>query len=115
LLKDPKYDAAFFAWVKSAAFQSGNVGTYETQANTLGYSNATIDKIYKELGASPLTPAQIAAKFTQVDAELIKDAVTLPVFQHPSANGVSAKLMGVAPSPFSPNLIWNLWDWYFKN
>jgi peptide/nickel transport system substrate-binding protein len=114
-LEDPKYDAAFFAWVKSAAFQSGNVGTYETQANAQGYSNATIDKIYKELGASPLTPAQIEAKFIQVDAELIKDAVTLPVFQHPSANGVSAKLMGVAPSPFSPNLIWNLWDWYFKN
>lgn len=114
-LKDPKYDAAFFAWVKSAAFQSGNVGTYETQANYQGYSNATIDKIYKDLGASPKTPAQIADLFAQVDAELIKDAITLPVFQHPSANGVNAKLQGVAPSPFSPNLIWNLWDWSFTN
>jgi hypothetical protein len=46
---------------------------------------------------------------------LIKDAVTLPVFQHPSANGVNAKLQGVAPSPFSPTLIWNLWDWSFTN
>ena len=114
-LEDPKYDVAFFAWVKSAILQSGNVGTYETQANLQGYSNATIDKLYKELGASPLTAAQITAKYLQVDQELIKDAVTLPVFQHPSANGVSAKLMGVAPSPLSPNLIWNLWDWYFKN
>ena len=114
-LEDPKYDASFFAWVKSAALQSGNVGTYETQANLQGYSNATIDKIYKELGASPLTPAQIAAKFLQVDQELMKDAVTLPVFQHPAANGVTAKLQGVAPSPFSPNLVWNLWDWYFTN
>jgi peptide/nickel transport system substrate-binding protein len=114
-LQDSKYDAAFFAWVKSAAFQSGNVGTYETQANYQGYSNATIDKIYKELGATPLTAAQITAKFLQVDQELIKDAVTLPVFQHPSANGVNAKLQGVAPSPFSPNLVWNLWDWSFKN
>jgi peptide/nickel transport system substrate-binding protein len=114
-LEDPKFDAAFFAWVKSAAFQSGNVGTYETQTNLQGYSNATIDKIYKELGASPLTPAQIAAKFLQVDQELMKDAVTLPVFQHPSANGVTAKLQGVAPSPFSPNLVWNLWDWSFTN
>ena len=114
-LEDPKYDAAFFAWVKSAAFQSGNVGTYESQANLQGYENATIDKIYKELGASPKTAAQIAAAFTQVDAELIKDAVTLPVFQHPSANGVNAKLQGVAPSPFSPNLVWNVWDWYFTN
>jgi peptide/nickel transport system substrate-binding protein len=113
--KDPKFDVAFFAWVKSAAFQSGNVGTYETQANWQGYSNPVIDKIYKELGASPKTPAEIADAFTKVDAELIKDAVTLPIFQHPSANGVNAKLQGVAPSPFSPNLVWNLWDWYFTN
>jgi len=113
-LKDPKYDVAFFAWVKSAAFQSGNVGTYETQANYQGYSNATIDKIYKDLGAAPKSAAQIAAAFATVDAELIKDAITLPVFQHPSANGVNAKLQGVAPSPFSPNLVWNLWDWSFS-
>jgi len=111
--KDPKFDVAFFAWVKSAAFQSGNVGTYETQANWQGYSNPVIDKIYKELGASPKTPAEIADAFAKVDAELIKDAVTLPIFQHPSANGVNAKLQGVAPSPFSPNLVWNLWDWSF--
>ncbi len=114
-LEDPKYDAAFFAWVKSAAFQSGNVGTYETKANYQGYSNPVIDKIYKELGATPFTAAQIADRFAKVDAELIKDAVTLPVFQHPSANGVNAKLQGVAPSPFSPNLVWNLWDWSFTN
>ncbi len=114
-LEDPKYDAAFFAWVKSAAFQSGNVGTYETQANLQGYSNATIDKIYKELGATPMTPAQIADRFLKVDQELMKDAVTLPVFQHPSANGVNAKLQGVAPSPFSPNLVWNIWDWSFTD
>jgi len=113
--KDPKFDVAFFAWVKSAAFQSGNVGTYETQANWQGYSNPVIDKIYKELGASPKTPAEIADAFAKVDAELIKDAVTLPIFQHPSANGVNAKLQGVAPSPFSPNLVWNLWDWSFTN
>lgn len=113
-LKDPKYDATFFAWVKSAALQSGNVGTYETQANYQGYSNATIDKIYKELGSTPKTPAELADAFAKVDAELIQDAITLPIFQHPSANGVNAKLQGVAPSPFSPNLIWNLWDWSFS-
>jgi peptide/nickel transport system substrate-binding protein len=116
-LDDPKYDAAFFAWVKSAAFQSGNVGTYETKSgnNLIGYSNPVIDKIYKDLGAKPFTPKQITDMFIKVDAELMKDAVTLPVFQHPSANGVNAKLQGVAPSPFSPTLIWNLWDWSFTN
>jgi len=116
-LEDPKYDAAFFAWVKSAAFQSGNVGTYATgNANNMtGYSNPVIDKIYKELGAKPYTAAEIQARYLTVDQELMKDAISLPVFQHPSANGVNAKLQGVAPSPFSPTLIWNLWDWYFTN
>ena len=113
-LDDTKFDVAFFAWVKSAAFQSGNVGTYETQANSQGYSNKTIDAIYKELGAKPLSAAEITNRFLKVDQELIKDAVTLPIFQHPSANGVSAKLQGVNPSPFSPNLVWNIWDWYFN-
>ena len=116
-LEDPKYDAAFFAWVKSAAFQSGNVGTYVTDNgnNLTGYSNPVIDKIYKELGEKPYSAAEIKARFLTVDQELMKDAISLPVFQHPSANGVNAKLQGVAPSPFSPNLIWNLWDWYFTN
>jgi peptide/nickel transport system substrate-binding protein len=116
-LEDPKYDAAFFAWVKSAAFQSGNVGTYATgnSNNLTGYSNPVIDKIYKELGEKPYTAAEIKARYLTVDQELMKDAISLPVFQHPSANGVNAKLQGVAPSPFSPTLIWNLWDWYFTN
>ena len=114
-IEDSKYDAAFFAWVKSSAVQSGNVGTYETQGNGQGYSNSTIDKIYKDLGSTPYSAAQIKDLFIKVDSELIKDAVTLPIFQHPSANGVNAKLQGVAPSPFSPNLVWNLWDWYFSN
>lgn len=112
-LESPKYDVAFFAWVKSAALQSGNVGTYETQANYQGYSNATIDKIYKEMGSRPMTAAEIKERFIKVDTELIKDAVTLPIFQHPAANGVNAKLQGVLPSPFSPNLVWNIWDWSF--
>jgi len=114
-IEDSKYDAAFFAWVKSSAVQSGNVGTYETQGNGQGYSNSTIDKIYKDLGSTPYSAAQIKDLFIKVDSELLKDAVTLPIFQHPSANGVNAKLQGVAPSPFSPNLVWNLWDWYFSN
>lgn len=113
-LEDPKFDVSFFAWVKSAAFQSGNVGTYETQGNLQGYSNKTIDSIFKELGAKPLSAAEINARFLKVDQELIKDAVTLPIFQHPAANGVNAKLQGVNPSPFSPNLVWNIWDWYFN-
>lgn len=112
-LEDPKFDVAFFAWVKSAAFQSGNVGTYQSQANAQGYASDVIDKIYTELGSRPMTAAEVKDRFLKVDTQLIKDAVTLPIFQHPAANGVNAKLQGVAPSPFSPNLVWNIWDWSF--
>ena len=83
---------------------------------TSGWSSYLEDPKYDAaFFASPKSATEIAAAFATVDAELIKDAVTLPVFQHPSANGVNAKLQGVAPSPFSPNLVWNLWDWYFTN
>ena len=113
--KDSKFDVAFFAWQKSADFQSGNVGTYETQGNYLGYSNATIDKIYKDLGSKPLSSAEILDLYIKVEQEVIKDAISLPIFQHPGATGVSSKLQGVAPSPFSPSLVWNLWDWSFSS
>ncbi|MBU6242862.1 MAG: hypothetical protein KGP06_02250 [Acidobacteria bacterium] len=112
--KEAKYDLAFFAWVKSAILQRGNVGTYQQQ-NYQGYSNPEIEKIYSELNAKLLTQAEIQAAFLKVDQILIKEAVTLPIFQHPAVNGVNSKLMGVAPSPLSPNLVWNIWDWYFAN
>ena len=111
--KDANYDLAFFAWVKSAILQRGNVGTYQEQ-NYQGYSNPEIEKIYTELNGKLLTQAEIADRFLKVETILMKEAVSLPIFQHPAVNGVSSKLMGVAPSPLSPNLVWNLWDWYFK-
>jgi peptide/nickel transport system substrate-binding protein len=111
-LESAKYDLSFFAWVKSALLQRGNVGTYQEQ-NYQGYSNPEIEKIYTELNGKLLTAAEIADRFLKVETILMRDAISLPIFQHPSVTGVTAKLMGVAPSPLSPNLVWNVWDWYF--
>lgn len=111
--KKAKYDLAFFAWVKSAILQRGNVGTYQEQ-NYQGYSNPEIEKIYTELNGKLLTQAEIADRFLKVEQILMKEAVSLPIFQHPAVNGVTSSLMGVLPSPLSPNLVWNIWDWYFK-
>lgn len=111
-LESAKYDLSFFGWIKSALLQRGNVGTYQEQ-NYQGYSNPEIEKIYTELNGKLLTPAEIADRYLKVETILMRDAISLPIFQHPAVTGVTAKLMGVAPSPLSPNLIWNVWDWYF--
>ena len=51
-LADTKYDAMFFAWVKSAITQKGNADLFCTKCdnNSLGYSNATVDKLVEERG-----------------------------------------------------------------
>jgi hypothetical protein len=60
-----------------------------------------------------MTAAEIKDRFLKVDTELMKDAVTLPIFQHPAAFAVTSSLEGVRPSPLAPNLLWNFWEWTF--
>jgi hypothetical protein len=64
-LESAKYDLSFFAWVKSALLQRGNVGTYQEQ-NYQGYSNPEIEKIYTELNGKLLTAAEIADRFLRL-------------------------------------------------
>ncbi len=112
-----EYDAMFFAWVKSALTQKGNSATYNTLSgnNTLGYSNAKVDAAEKKLGAGLLSEKEKLAQYLIIEKELMSDAVSLPIFQHPGVTGVNAKLQNVKPSPLSPQLVWNYWEWKYSN
>jgi peptide/nickel transport system substrate-binding protein len=114
-LSDNSYDAQFFAWVKSSITQKGNSDLFcsDCSNNHLGYENPKLDAIVKELGATLLPKATVAAKYLAVENMLMDDAVSLPIFQHPGVAGINSALKGVDPSPLSPNLVWNLWDWHF--
>jgi peptide/nickel transport system substrate-binding protein len=50
-----------------------------------------------------------------VEKELMKDAVSLPIFQHPGVTAVNKKLQNVKPNPLSPTLVWNYWEWKYSN
>jgi len=54
------------------------------------------------------------AQYVIVEKELMKDAVSLPIFQHPGVTAVNKKLQNVKPNPLSPQLVWNYWEWKYS-
>ena len=114
-LDSSAWDAEFFAWVKSAVTQQGNADLFCSDCGNmlLGYSNKTVDAANKKLGASLLTEKQKFDQYLIIEKELMKDAVSLPIFQHPGVTAVNKKLKNVKPNPLSPQLVWNYWEWKY--
>ncbi len=114
-LGDKSYDASFFAWCPSAVSQTGTNANFLSDGgnNFIGYNGgAAFDANLKSLGAL-LTPAQITAKYLAAEKTLMKDAVSLPIFQHPQITSYVKTLKGVKPAPLVPNLVWNYWEWHY--
>ncbi len=114
LLGSSKYDAFFFAWVASSVNQKQSAENFITAGgnNLIGYSNATVDQIISTLDV-PMSEAALAAKYAQIEKIVHKDAVTLGVFIHPGILAVNQDLKGIKPSPLSPQIVWNYWEWTY--
>ncbi|NCV34794.1 MAG: hypothetical protein EBW66_04275 [Actinobacteria bacterium] len=114
-LSSSAFDAFFFAWVKSSITQDGNADLfYSTGGNNyLGYANKKVDEAVDVLRAKLLTEKQKLDYYLTVEKEIMADAVTLPIFQHPGVTAVNAKLQNVKPNPLSPQLVWNYWEWKY--
>ncbi|MBU3645791.1 MAG: hypothetical protein FGM49_03155 [Candidatus Nanopelagicaceae bacterium] len=110
------FDAFFFAWVKSSVTQQGNANLFCSDCgnNYLGYQNKVVDAANTKLGAVLLSPKAKLAEYLKIEKELMKDAVSLPIFQHPGVTAVNAKLQNVKPNPLSPQLVWNYWEWKYS-
>lgn len=113
-LDSNSYDAQFFAWCPTSTSQTGTNANFQSDGgnNFLGYNNAAVDGVLKSLEAK-LTSSQITAKYLAVEKQLVADALTLPIFQHPAATAVNSALKNVKPAPLSPNLVWNFWEWKY--
>lgn len=109
------FDAFFFAWVKSSVTQQGNSNLFCSDCgnNYLGYSSKVVDAANKKLGAVLLSEKAKLAEYLKIEKELMKDAVTLPIFQHPGVTAVNRKLQNVKPNPLNPQLVWNYWEWKY--
>jgi peptide/nickel transport system substrate-binding protein len=114
LLGNSKYDVYFFAWVASSVTQKQSAENFQSDGgnNILGYSNAKVDAIISTLDV-PMSDAALAVKYAQIEKITHADAITLGVFIHPGILAVNQDLKGIAPSPLSPQIVWNYWEWTY--
>ena len=114
LLGNSKYDVYFFAWVASAVTQKQSSENFITNGgnNILGYSNTTVDSIIGTLDV-PMSTNALVNKYIQIERLTNADAVTIGVFIHPGILAVNENLKGVKPSPLSPQMVWNYWEWKY--
>ena len=113
LLTDSTYDAAFYAWGKSALLQTGNFGSYKSADSDSGYSNAKVDALIEELEVGNFNDDQRYARYLAIEKLMAEDAVSIPIFLWPTLTAVNSDLKNVRPAPLVPNGLWNFWEWTY--
>ncbi len=106
------YDAAFFAWCPTSITQTGNNANYITNGsnNFIGYSNSRIDEISAILTYS-LDKNQLKELYAEAERIIFyEDAITLPIFNHPTLYAVNKRASNVTPGSLSPDIVWNYWE-----
>lgn len=113
-LGNSDYDAYFFAWVASSVTQRQSAEVFDTNGgnNIIGYSNSTVDGIISTLDA-PLSISVLAAKYIAIERLTNADAITIGVFIHPGVVAINKELKNLKPSPLSPQMVWNYWEWTY--
>jgi|Laugresbdmm110dd_1035094.scaffolds.fasta_scaffold17352_1 peptide/nickel transport system substrate-binding protein len=108
-----EYDAGLFAWGASLPVQVGDCPQTEPESpnSTWGWVNLAIEKNCSVLKGEPLREASRNRYWQSIEKEQAKNAYTLPLFQWPGATAIASTLKGVKPSPITPNLVWNYWEW----
>ena len=107
-LAQSKHDAYLFAWVKGIATE-----LYCTDCgnNFLGYSNQIVDQNYKILNSNIFSSQDKLKANIQIEAQLVSDAVSIPLFRHPAYYSVSPNLVNFIPSILPEGYLWNFWKW----
>ena len=116
-----QHDVQFFAWSQTSTFFTSLRALYgwdpatdkARSQNYFGWKNL---KVEAELSKhfNQLTDAQKFAANLAFEKEYFKDAVGLPIFQHPQVTAYRTGLQNIKPGPFSPNVVWNYWEWSWK-
>ena len=112
-LGDGTYDAVFFGWQATTTAVTGDSGIYQTGggSNLVGYSNKTVDSLYSQLAGTLDTNQQLKIA-GQIDTELFKDAIGIPIFQFPAAVMWDKTTMSnVTPIVLSPTMFYAFYDW----
>jgi peptide/nickel transport system substrate-binding protein len=114
-------DVQFFAWSQTSTFFTSiralygwDPATDKARAqNYFGWKNLKVESALSK-HFNDLTEAQKFAANLEFEKEYFKDAVGLPIFQHPQVTAYRTGLRNIKPGPFSPNVVWNYWEWSWK-
>ena len=114
-----EFDMIQFAWVGNP-FESGNQSIYCSYTNTAvcgvnwdHYADPKVDSLFNQ-ALSDLNPTTDAQLYNQIDAQLWKDAATLPLFENPVYYGWSTKYANLVPNPTNVGIPWNAQNWALK-
>ena len=107
------WDAALVDWPATARPVTGAVERLRSDApaNASGYASTTTDALLDRLGAER-DASERGKILADVDRQLFADFYGMPLFQLPSLTAYRSDVEGIARSPLSPNLFWNLWEWH---
>ena len=106
------YDASLFAWTASNLSAIGSAAIFGTAAksNDNFYSNLSVDALFSQLRLTADSTRQTRLR-QRIDRLLWADAYGVPLYQFPAVAAFDPGVTGVAPSPLSPGILWNLWEW----
>jgi len=114
LLNCNNYDAAHFAWSKSAISQTGTNPQYQSDGsnNRAGWNDPALDTLLKRF-EGPLSATEIISAKIAAERQLWSNFWTLQVYQWPGVAAWNKDLKNVLPSPLNPNVVWNYWQLTF--
>jgi peptide/nickel transport system substrate-binding protein len=119
-LANNKSDVQFFAYSQTSATFLGGRNIYGINAdgsprgqNYIDWINPTVEKALSRHFDESLTAAQAFGVNQIFEKEYFKAAVGLPLFQWASIAAANKNLKNVKPSGFSPQIVWNYWEWKY--
>ena len=113
------WDVIVFAWVATPFFASANQPLYSTApkgqpgSNYGFYSNPDVDKWLATAASSPDLNEQLK-NLNMADAQISKDAYTLPLYQKPTLIAYKNVLGNVRDNATAAGPTYNLEQWGFK-
>ena len=110
---DGAYDASLYALRPTSLAVTSVAASFRSDStiNNLNfYSNPAVDALIDQLDATFDSAAQIDL-LKKIDALVWADGYGVPLYQFPSVTAFDNRVKGVSPSPLTPNLLWNIWDW----
>jgi peptide/nickel transport system substrate-binding protein len=112
-LGDGTYDAVFFGWQATSLAVTQDAAIYGPGggSNLVGYVNKSVGADFDKLAGTLDESGQLEI-LNNIEKELWKDAIGIPIFQFPAAvMWDKTRLTGVDPAVLSPTMFYGFWNW----